>query len=802
MMLPADAEGRLRALRRQLEKLKGRSVSELRERAAQAVSAQWERRRLASTVGEPTDRAFLAMLDPAVMAPGPELAERLHAHFVKRTVPAFFAGVRDGSSAQELGTVRWTAQRERLIAAADGILAGQFDLLGYRGLSFGDPIDWHFDPVAQKRAPRVHWSRIRYLDAEAMGDHKVIWELNRHQHLMVLGRAFQVTRHERYARCFAAHVNSWMNENPPKTGVNWASSLEISYRAIAWLWAIELFRDARALTPALLRRMLTYLYLHGRHLERYLSTYFSPNTHLTGEALGLLYLGVLLPEFHRASLWKRLGWQILESELPRQVHADGVYFEQATYYHRYTVDIYLHSVLLARSSGITVTRKLLDRLDLAAGHLADLTRPDGTVPLIGDDDGGRLIALEDRAHADVRSALATAAVVLGRPAYAVVAGGATEEALWLLGIEGLRVLDEWRGGPPPAHTSTLYPEGGYAIMRDGWGAEAKHAVIDCGPHGALSCGHSHSDALSIDISVGGCSMLVDAGTYAYTVSPSDRDAFRHSAAHNSVTVDGYSASVSAGPFSWEHRADARVEQWWTGARVDRCVGSHQGFARLSAPALHRRCVLFVRGEYWVVADTVLASGHHQVIAHYHAAAGSVIIRQSERSARIVAPCANGRCGLFFAVAGNGIALEWEEDWVSSAYGMRERGPRASAISSGTGRRDIVVALVPGVEGERISFQELAIDRGRAVVVDRPGSYDVFLFEEGGQARATGTEMDGDAAWVRRFSKEGALEVVALFGERARLSIDGLTFVAHGAAEWVRNGAGWQMEGDGTVTARE
>ena len=224
----------------------------------------WERRRLVSTVREPSDRAFLAMLDPAVMAPGPELAERLHAHFVKRTVPAFFAGVRDGSSAQELGTVRWTAQRARLIAAADGILAGQFDLLGYRGLSFGDPIDWHFDPVAQKRAPRVHWSRIRYLDAEAMGDHKVIWELNRHQHLMVLGRAFQVTRHEEYARCFAAHVNSWMDENPPKTGVNWASSLEISYRAIAWLWAIELFRDARALTPALLRRMLTYLYLHGR----------------------------------------------------------------------------------------------------------------------------------------------------------------------------------------------------------------------------------------------------------------------------------------------------------------------------------------------------------------------------------------------------------------------------------------------------------------------------------------------------------------------------------------------------------
>ena len=47
-------------------------------------------------------------------------------------------------------------------------------------------------------------------------------------------------------------------------------------------------------------RVLKFLYLNGRHLETYLSTYFSPNTHLTGEALGLFYLGTLLPEFKDA----------------------------------------------------------------------------------------------------------------------------------------------------------------------------------------------------------------------------------------------------------------------------------------------------------------------------------------------------------------------------------------------------------------------------------------------------------------------------------------------------------------------
>ena len=42
-------------------------------------------------------------------------------------------------------------------------------------------------------------------------------------------------------------------------------------------------------------------------------------------------------------------------------HPD-VYFEQATYYHRYTVDIYLHALLLARLGGRQVPPAMTERL--------------------------------------------------------------------------------------------------------------------------------------------------------------------------------------------------------------------------------------------------------------------------------------------------------------------------------------------------------------------------------------------------------------------------------------------------------
>src|SRR5262249_37750666 len=79
-------------------------------------------------------------------------------------------------------------------ARADRIASGRYDLLGYRDLSFDD---WHSDPVNQRRAPVRFWTTVPYLDPSC-GDHKVIWELNRHQHWLALGRAYWLTGNPRY----------------------------------------------------------------------------------------------------------------------------------------------------------------------------------------------------------------------------------------------------------------------------------------------------------------------------------------------------------------------------------------------------------------------------------------------------------------------------------------------------------------------------------------------------------------------------------------------------------------------------
>ena len=127
--------------------------------------------------------------------------------------------------------------RRAIVEQADRICEGKFDLLGFTNLSFGDPIDWHFEPVSGKRIPLLHWSKLDYLDAGVAGDKKITWELNRHQYFMKLGQAYADWRRALCAT-FVNHLESWMDANPPKLGINWASSLEVAFRSMSWLWAL------------------------------------------------------------------------------------------------------------------------------------------------------------------------------------------------------------------------------------------------------------------------------------------------------------------------------------------------------------------------------------------------------------------------------------------------------------------------------------------------------------------------------------------------------------------------------------
>jgi hypothetical protein len=619
---------------KKIGKLKGRGLVELRVRGAQALAARVERAGLSSLARVPVDAGFFRLLDASRAGRGLRNAEAWLEHFRLRRAPRFFAGFGEEEATRAALRSRFNTEETTVTNRAERILEGRFDLLGLRDLSFGSPVDWHLEPLTGVRAPLTHWSRINFLDPKVSGDKKFVWELNRHQFSQTLGRAYWRTGDERFADGFVRYAEAWMDANPPKLGVNWASSLEVAFRSISWLWALYFFKGSERLTPQVFLRLSKFLYLHARHLETYLSTYFSPNTHLTGEALGLFYLGTLLPEFRRAPRWRATGRRILLAELERHVRADGVYFEQTTYYHRYTTDFYTHFLLLARENGEASDARLTSKLAALLDHLMHLTRPDGTTPFVGDDDGGRLSMLDERRGDDFRAALSNGAAFFGRADYKHIAGEVAEETLWLQGTAGLAAFDAL-DAREPAEGSRAFPEGGYYVMRDGWACDSNYMLLDCGPHGAetIGSGHAHADALSFELAAQGRTLLVDPGTYTYTGSPEWRDRFRSSNAHNTLALDGASSSVPGeSAFRWAQVAHARTKTWTTDARFDLFEGEHDGYMRLSpAAAGVTRGVLFLKGDYWVVRDRVESEGAHACELRFQFAADAAPFVEDEAS---------------------------------------------------------------------------------------------------------------------------------------------------------------------------
>ena len=515
-------------------------------------------------------------------------------------------------------------------ARAENILAGRYDLLGYHDLTFrhnGTEVDWQLDPVHGREAPRGFWSDVPYLDPSC-GDHKIIWELNRHQHWLSLGRAFWLTGDVRYRQRFLTELAGWMEVNPPLTGINWASMLELGLRCISWLWALAFFADLSTSDEApWIVDLLLGMDRQLTHIEQNLSYYFSPNTHLLGEALALYVCGRSLPLLRGSAAREDLGRRILLDEARRQIASDGGHCERSTHYHRYTLDFYLLASVVAR---ITKDRaaaefdRLVSRLADAARVLAD---DRGEMPQFGDDDGGMLFPMTGRVPLDIRDSLAESAILLNRPELQI--GAPPEEAYWLLAHPMFAIAT---GGPArperPVEAgraerrrprSAALQDTGYYVSRSPRG---DHLVIDGGAHGYLNGGHAHADALSLTLTVAGVPLLVDPGTGAYTVDSALRDHLRSSQMHNTLTVDGRSQSIVKGPFSWSTMARSRVRRWQTHRTFDYFEGTHDGYH----PIEHRRHVLTVHGDLMVVADLVTAESSsalraadrkHTASVHWH-----------------------------------------------------------------------------------------------------------------------------------------------------------------------------------------
>jgi len=501
------------------------------------------------------------------------------------------------------------ADLEKLRNRADLAVTGRIRCFGRWFADFGSPIQWHRSPITGAAwDSATPW--FRALADERPGDVKYCWEVGRFPHAYELARAatFFPERAERYATLLAMQFDHFIEANPVGFGIHWASGQEVGFRLLAWVFALDVLLLRTRAGALAERRVATALIDGARHIEQHLdyARIAVYNNHLLSEALALFAVGVLQPDAADAARWRDLGRRILDEEAERQFYEDGGYIQQSHNYHRVALQDYLWAYTFARALGDRPSDVWLRALSRSLDFLVAHQNPvDGRLPNYGSNDGAQPSLLTTCDFTDMRPSLqAVSVLVRGERIYEP--GPWDEAAAWFLGV---RALD----APlrkPARRTVSFGATGAHVLRGDDPGS---YAAFRCG---TLRDRFSQIDMLHLDVWWRGLNVLVDPGSFQYNAAPGWHEHFMRTASHNTVVVDGLD--------QMRHHRQFKV-LYWTKALLLRSSddpwtavveGEHYGYRRHPGAAVHRRSVIFVKDDLWIVVDRVDGTGVHDVRLHW------------------------------------------------------------------------------------------------------------------------------------------------------------------------------------------
>lgn len=471
------------------------------------------------------------------------------------------------------------------------------------------PIDWHLDFKSGYRwLESAHHQKVKYAHQPGV-DIKVPWELARMQNLPRLALAYAVTKDA----CSKTFVNEFHNQimdfiasNPPRYGVNWHCTMDVAIRIVNWLVGFDILSACDVeFDAAFIKAFRRSVYEHGQHIIKNLEG--SPtmrSNHYLADIVGLLFVAAYLPCTPKTDSWLAFAVQELIASVDHQFHPDGSNFEASTSYHRLSSEMVIYATALVlglpaskRDALQTYNPKLhrsnpplklmplpfypipgsrhqspfpnwyIQRLEKMAEFILHITRPDGLMPQIGDNDSGRLLKLSsiyqrlsvreakarylnlkdfkefsekddywNETHQDHRHLVSAINGLFKRSDFAIFAGEGCIE--WTIISQLARHIQLPTSSTQSSVKATstpvrAYPDFGLYIYSD----DNLYLSIRCGTNGQNgNGGHAHNDQLSFELNINGETLIGDPGTFVYTPLAAQRNLFRSTAWHSTVHI--------------------------------------------------------------------------------------------------------------------------------------------------------------------------------------------------------------------------------------------------------------------------
>lgn len=505
------------------------------------------------------------------------------------------------------------------------------------------PIDWQMDFKSGFRYSQKKWYLDQPIGKRRGVDIKVPWELGRLQHLPQLAVFAMIFTEKREVilKEFRNQVLDFIMANPPKMGALWTCTMDVGIRTANMLIAFDIFKqldEYNILDDSFNKIFNLSMYEHAHFIIHNLEWHESfAGNHYLADICGLLFAVAYLNRDDETDSWLAFTVQEIIAQALKQFYEDGSNFEASTSYHRLSGEFIVYSTALlygvlkvnkrnalieCKNNSInrlcTLSKQKYDvfsedffpmeyieRIYKAAFFTADITKDNGNISQIGDNDSGRFFKLSPNGELIKYSDAVKKYINLGESSlkskeyfdeniinhdtFISAANGFFEDEKLTLGDKfnleksiikslsknkSLSVKPfEYRINISDEQVSSLK----YCIKKEIRFSDYMCEVIDinriqlkCYPYFGIyifRCsnfylsvmaggvgqngigGHSHNDKLSFELNLNGRDIYIDPGTYLYTALPEERDKFRSAKAHNIPIVNDEEQCSFTGAFS-------------------------------------------------------------------------------------------------------------------------------------------------------------------------------------------------------------------------------------------------------------
>ncbi len=413
------------------------------------------------------------------------------------------------------------------------------------------PVDWQRDLRSGYAWSEGQWIHDLPMPYDRGGDPKVPWDFGRMHQLLWLALDYtqsdDAARRQVLLREFRSHLLDFIALNPPASGIQWRSPMDVAIRVANMLVAHDILRSASvvfdtAFSVIFHRSVREHASFVMENLE------FSDGmraNHFLANLAGLAVCAAYLHEDEYPRGMKELLSTSLPEETLLQFYTDGGNFEASTNYHRLSAEMLFWAIAFCEHAGIKIlghSAECDSRLRAIAQWSSEIVYSSGLAAQIGDNDSGRFLPLipffpdksePDRQH-DFRSLLQVQSAFYSKqelPRYSSLEYNVVKS-----------LLAKSSASRDSAATSSTR-KAGSAFHASESGISVYHrdvydVVLRAGSIGQRGRGgHAHNDQLSICVAVDGVELICDAGTYVYTASSEKRNLFRSSALHSTLTVD-------------------------------------------------------------------------------------------------------------------------------------------------------------------------------------------------------------------------------------------------------------------------